>query len=154
VPKEAEDCQPETNPDRVISQGRKNRRKTSAVFSVKDSQSLVQCVADNADKLQVAGKNSTNSKKQYNKSKQSVDVIAQSSSCEKETQSSKAPLTKKKNKDCEESMIESTAPDMVLARKKRKTSKVIENSKIIEVGAVGENELVSNFEEPWTMLVH
>lgn len=154
VPKEAEDCQPETDPDRVISQGRKNRRKTSAIFSVKDSQSLVQCVADNADKLQVAGKNSTNSKKQYNKSKQSVDVIAQSSSCEKETQSSKAHLTKKKNKDCEESMIESTAPDMVLARKKRKTSKVIENSKIIEVGAVGENELVSNFEEPWTMLVH
>lgn len=154
LPKEAEDCLPETNPDQVISQGRKNRRKSSIIFSVKDSQSLVQCVADNADKLQVTGKNSTSFKKQYNKSKGIVDVIAQSSKHEKNTPNTKEPFTKNENKDCEESMIESTAPDKVLARKKRKTLKVIENTKIIETSAVGENELVSNFEQPWTMLVH
>lgn len=154
LPKEAEDCLPETNPDQVISQGRKNRRKSSIIFSVKDSQSLVQCVADNADKLQVTGKNSTSFKKQYNKSKGIVDVIAQSSKHEKNTPNTKEPFTKNENKDCEESTIESTAPDKVLARKKRKTLKVIENTKIIETSAVGENELVSNFEQPWTMLVH
>lgn len=154
LPKEAEDCLPETNPDQVISQGRKNRRKSSIIFSVKDSQSLVQCVADNADKLQVTGKNSISFKKQYNKSKGIVDVIAQSSKHEKNTPNTKEPFTKNENKDCEESMIESTAPDKVLARKKRKTLKVIENTKIIETSAVGENELVSNFEQPWTMLVH
>lgn len=154
LPKEAEDCLPETNPDQVISQGRRNRRKSSIIFSVKDSQSLVQCVADNADKLQVTGKNSTSFKKQYNKSKGIVDVIAQSSKHEKNTSNTKEPFTKNENKDCEESMIESTAPDKVLARKKRKTLKVIENTKIIETSAVGENELVSNFEQPWTMLVH
>lgn len=154
LPKEAEDCLPETNPDQVISQGRKNRRKSSIIFSVKDSQSLIQCVADNADKLQVTGKNSISFKKQYNKSKGIVDVIAQSSKHEKNTPNTKEPFTKNENKDCEESMIESTAPDKVLARKKRKTLKVIENTKIIETSAVGENELVSNFEQPWTMLVH
>lgn len=154
LPKEAEDCLPETNPDQVISQGRKNRRKSSIIFSVKDSQSLVQCVADNADKLQVTGKNSISFKKQYNKSKGIVDVIAQSSKHEKNTPNTKEPFTKNENKDCEESTIESTAPDKVLARKKRKTLKVIENTKIIETSAVGENELVSNFEQPWTMLVH
>lgn len=154
LPKEAEDCLPETNPDQVISQGRKNRRKSSIIFSVKDSQSLIQCVADNADKLQVTGKNSISFKKQYNKSKGIVDVIAQSSKHEKNTPNTKEPFTKNENKDCEESTIESTAPDKVLARKKRKTLKVIENTKIIETSAVGENELVSNFEQPWTMLVH
>lgn len=154
LPKVVQDCLPETIPDQVISQGRKNRRKSSIIFSVKDSQSLVQCVADNADKLQVTGKNSTSFKKRYNKSKGIVDVIAQSSNCKKETQNTNEPFTKNENKDCEESMIEANASDKVLARKKRKTLKVIEKSKIIETGAVGENELVSNFEQPWTMLVH
>lgn len=154
LPKVVQDCLPETIPDQVISQGRKNRRKSSIIVSVKDSQSLVQCVADNADKLQVTGKNSTSFKKRYNKSKGIVDVIAQSSNCKKETQNTNEPFTKNENKDCEESMIEANASDKVLARKKRKTLKVIEKSKIIETGAVGENELVSNFEQPWTMLVH
>lgn len=154
LPNVVQDCLPETIPDQVISQGRKNRRKSSIIVSVKDSQSLVQCVADNADKLQVTGKNSTSFKKRYNKSKGIVDVIAQSSNCKKETQNTNEPFTKNENKDCEESMIEANASDKVLARKKRKTLKVIEKSKIIETGAVGENELVSNFEQPWTMLVH
>lgn len=151
LPKEAEDCLPHINPDQVT---RKTRHKSSIKLSVKDSQSLVQCVADTADKLQISGKNSSKSKKQSNERKRSADVIAQSSGCEKETESAKAPLTKNENKDCEESMIESTAPDKVLAQKKRKTSKVIENSNMMEVNTFGENEPVSNFQQPWTMLVH